>query len=430
MNNLLEIKDYREYKEALDKQMMESAEGFVRIGYLLKLAKDTDILQESGYANVNDFAKAEYGIDKTLVSRFISINDRFSEGGNSQVLKTKYQGFGYAKLVIMLQLPDSLNEELTKDYSKREIQALKDEVDEEKKISDLEVLAEGTNEEMTELDQAILKICEENPETYLNIHKAFTEGTIDHDNIIGLFAPAGEIIYSVRIQGVGRVAYSFKEGENTVSSINLRSSEKNVYTLNDIILAVRNTLYTTETDTKTAWQQLYGREFPIEEKKEIAPVQHKSEKKPKAQKPAKVVKAKEEPKQEELHTIEESIPVPDPAEEPQEENKQESIEQKSDNTEEQLEGQKNIEDYPEAMPDEVEKVEGIVDSPDFEAEMAAVEESEFDIRNNIVAGALNIVNTLQSNSDKDRISQDILSRLISISESIKNNLKRLKERLE
>ena len=54
-----------------------------------------------------------------MVSRFISINDRFSEDGNSPVLRTTYQGFGYAKLAIMLQLPDTLNEELTPEYSKK-----------------------------------------------------------------------------------------------------------------------------------------------------------------------------------------------------------------------------------------------------------------------------------------------------------------------
>ena len=44
MNELEELKNYSEYKAALDKQIKESAEGFVKIGYLLKLAKDTDIL--------------------------------------------------------------------------------------------------------------------------------------------------------------------------------------------------------------------------------------------------------------------------------------------------------------------------------------------------------------------------------------------------
>ena len=69
-------KTYSDFKKELDKELTQSAESFVRIGYLLKIARDTEILAESGYNNVNDFAAAEYGLDKSQVSRFININDR------------------------------------------------------------------------------------------------------------------------------------------------------------------------------------------------------------------------------------------------------------------------------------------------------------------------------------------------------------------
>lgn len=79
MEHIIYQKTYQEYKQELDAVLTRTAEDFVQIGYLLKVARDTNILAESGYATVTDFAKAEYGIDKTQVSRFISINDRFSE---------------------------------------------------------------------------------------------------------------------------------------------------------------------------------------------------------------------------------------------------------------------------------------------------------------------------------------------------------------
>lgn len=41
-----EYKSYRDYKAAVDEELKRSAEGFVRIGYLLKVARDTDILVE------------------------------------------------------------------------------------------------------------------------------------------------------------------------------------------------------------------------------------------------------------------------------------------------------------------------------------------------------------------------------------------------
>ena len=114
-------KTYQEYKQELDAVLTRTAEDFVQIGYLLKVARDTNILAESGYATVTDFAKAEYGIDKTQVSRFISINDRFSEDGYSDHLLTSYKGFGYAKLTLMLQIPDEINEVLPPTLSKAEI---------------------------------------------------------------------------------------------------------------------------------------------------------------------------------------------------------------------------------------------------------------------------------------------------------------------
>ena len=84
MEQIIEYqKTYQEYKAELDGELQRTAEGFVRIGYLLKVARDTNILKESGYTNVTEFAKAEYGIDKTQVSRFIHINDKFAENGYS-----------------------------------------------------------------------------------------------------------------------------------------------------------------------------------------------------------------------------------------------------------------------------------------------------------------------------------------------------------
>lgn len=78
-----EYGSYQEYKAAVDTELQRSAESFVRIGYLLKVARDTDILSGSGYGSVNEFADAEYNLDKSQVSRFIRINDEYSEGGYS-----------------------------------------------------------------------------------------------------------------------------------------------------------------------------------------------------------------------------------------------------------------------------------------------------------------------------------------------------------
>ena len=86
MDEITYQKTYKEYKADLDAELLRSAESFVRIGYLLKVARDTNILAESGYKTVAEFAEAEYSLNKTQVSRFISINDKFSENGYSERL--------------------------------------------------------------------------------------------------------------------------------------------------------------------------------------------------------------------------------------------------------------------------------------------------------------------------------------------------------
>jgi hypothetical protein len=426
MNELEELKNYSEYKAALDKQIKESAEGFVKIGYLLKLAKDTDILKDSQYSNVIEFARAEYGIDKTMVSRFISINDRFSEDGNSPVLRTTYQGFGYAKLAIMLQLPDTLNEELTPEYSKREIQTLKEEMDKEKTISDLEIYAEGKDSEKTELEQIVYKICEENIEVYERIYKAVTHEQLTSNSVINIFAPAGDMIYSVRVQGAGRKAVSFKQGED-VSVVSLRTSEKDTYNPQEVLNAVVNmiarNIVDSKNDAKTVWQQIYGIEYP--KKDEVAPVQQNGKTNSESKKPEKkmkVVKAK----QEEIHNIEKSVPKVSPIEQSKELEK--PIKTESEHIDEQLEGQKNIEDYPEVMPD-VEQVEGTVENIPLEDEKLSENKNDkyrnpADIRNNILTAITNIKFALEVNED---ITNNIIDRLIALTDNIKTELKELKK---
>lgn len=433
MNKLEELKNYSEYKAALDEQIKESAEGFVKIGYLLKLAKDTDILKDSQYSNVIEFAKAEYGIDKTMVSRFISINDRFSENGNSPMLRTTYQGFGYAKLAIMLQLPDTLNEELTPEYSKREIQTLKEEMDKEKTISDLEIYAEGKDSEKTELEQIVYKICEENIEVYERIYKAVTHEQLTSNSVINIFAPAGDMIYSVRVQGAGRKAVSFKQGED-VSVVSLRTSEKDTYNPQEVLNAVVNmiarNIVDSKNDAKTVWQQIYGIEYP--KKDEVAPVQQNGKTNSESKKPEKkmkVVKAK----QEEIHNIEKSVPKVSPIEQSKEPEK--PIKTESEHIDEQLEGQKNIEDYPEVMPD-VEQVEGTVENIPLEDEKLSENKNDIpndendkyrntaDIRNNILTAITNIKFALEVNED---ITNNIIDRLIALTDNIKTELKELKK---
>nr|DAM26547.1 MAG TPA: Protein of unknown function (DUF3102) [Caudoviricetes sp.] len=363
-------KTYQEYKKELDAVLTRTAEDFVQIGYLLKVARDTNVLAESGYATVTDFAKAEYGIDKTQVSRFISINDRFSEDGYSDHLLTSYKGFGYAKLTLMLQIPDEINEVLPPTLSKAEIQDIKDEVDAESKVTDIEVEIEKAEAaavtdkpmlppEGSPLYRNLWQLGKEQEELFRKLWMVcFMEtasGNRNNAEIMDVLIPQGDAVYTVRIPGERRTQIIVNSEGATV--VNLKTLERNKYTEDQICLVARS-LVDGGSSPEEQYKKLYGEDLTPEEP-EIAPVQptdSPKEKKPEKRKESRVTKAntepKKKPKEPEKKPEQMTIPgaAPDPApEEPQTQvNDSPSGETDADD---QVPGQTDLEnDFPQYCP--------------------------------------------------------------------------------
>ena len=276
---------YRELKVAMDSEMGKTAESFVRIGYLFKMARDTDVLQESGYSSYLEFAEKEYSMDKSQVSRFINIHTKFSDPEDPTRLSEKYQGFGSAKLAIMLTLPDTIIEELTPTFAKSDIQAVKEELEAESKISDLEVIAEQAEtakeadgqQEPDILHQVVGQILDGDLYMRIKIRQALKSARKEA-LIQEILAPAGEAMHSVRIKGVGRLMLSVKGLDTETALINVRSDSKEMYSWDALIQAVED-YCSSHTDPEP------------EKKPEVAPVQQ--EKKPEKRKISKVTKARE-----------------------------------------------------------------------------------------------------------------------------------------
>lgn len=205
---------YEDFKTELDTELSKSAEGFVRIGYLLKLARDTDVLA-GRYSSVTEFAQAEYGIDKTTVSRWMRINDKFSEGGYSDQLLEQYRGFGYAKLSLMLQIPDAINETLTPAYSKADIQQIKEDVDTEKQVSDIEVMIDEMEHPQT--DDRLL--------AFLKAIDMPDKWDDENYTAIELLAQQGDGYVSARVPGVGKLGMTIMDGKDEVTLTNIRTGE-------------------------------------------------------------------------------------------------------------------------------------------------------------------------------------------------------------
>lgn len=117
------LDEWTQWKEDIRRKLAETAGNFVYIGYRLKQIRDSGMYD--GAADIFAFAEKEYGLGKSTVSRFIAINEKYSEGGNSLELKEEFRNFSSSKLSEMLTLPDSEIALITEKTTVREIRELK-----------------------------------------------------------------------------------------------------------------------------------------------------------------------------------------------------------------------------------------------------------------------------------------------------------------
>lgn len=284
MNDVVWTKSYEDYKNEVGQELTRASESFVRIGYLLKAARDTDVLKDSEYGEGNyiQFAEREFGLEKTQVSRFIRINDRFSEGGNSDVLKEEYRGYGTRKLGIMLTLPDELTEELSPDYTVEEMETIQQEVKEEQEITPIERYAEELEAEKNKekaaelakddiLGAALYQILEDKPDLYEELDGCRVEQFKD------ILSPIEDTMYICRPKGVGKLMVICKEEKITI--VNARSNEKQYFTWEDAQDAF---LYITEHGCggtpKENWTSIFGKPFPEEKDTKEAKNEQKHQK--------------------------------------------------------------------------------------------------------------------------------------------------------
>lgn len=275
-------KDYTSYKQELDIELNKAADGFVKIGYLLKVARDTNILAESGYRNVSEFAKIEYGLSKDVVSRYININDRYSQDGNSPFLAERYQGFGLAKLAEMLTLPDAIAEEITADTTKEEIRIIKKEYAEEQEISDIELAIEKAEVDTEKplrrdlfspsnhMENIIYDWLHVNPDEYLKLN--MTPDEYIPENLADIIAPSGNKTIISRVPGVGKLMMNIRDAGTDISVTNMRTGEKETYTWNRFKEYIYLLCCPMENEApKELWENIYNEKWtyePPEEKKQ------------------------------------------------------------------------------------------------------------------------------------------------------------------
>ena len=116
---------YEEAKNILREKLDNMKMSFIAAGYYMKYIRDHELFQKDGYESIWEFAEDNYGIKKSTASRWMSMNDKFSQGGNSPILADEYKGFEKSQLQEMLYLDDKQMEMVTPDMTVKEIREVR-----------------------------------------------------------------------------------------------------------------------------------------------------------------------------------------------------------------------------------------------------------------------------------------------------------------
>ena len=124
---------YSDAKKCLNSTIAASVRSLVAAGYYMKYIKDKEMYLQDGYKNIYEFAEDNYGIKASTATRWMQINDKFSQNGNSPHLKEEYRDFSKSKLQEMLYLTNEQLENVTPDMTVKEIRDTRNREKEEEK---------------------------------------------------------------------------------------------------------------------------------------------------------------------------------------------------------------------------------------------------------------------------------------------------------
>lgn len=116
---------YAEIKSKIKAKLNETTNNFIIIGYYLKQVRDSGAYIQDGYHNMEEFAQGEYRLSASTASRFMDINTKFSEGGNSLQIRSEYCNYGYSKLQEMLTVKENDMELITPATTVAQIREIK-----------------------------------------------------------------------------------------------------------------------------------------------------------------------------------------------------------------------------------------------------------------------------------------------------------------
>lgn len=189
------LDDWMEMKRKLQRELLGVKQSFVRIGFALRKIEDGKLYERDGYKSVAEFAKAEYGLEASTVSRFMSINREYSVDGYSEILRPEYEKLGRSQLEEMLKLPESDREMVRPETSREDIRELKRFNREDAEMEGANKSEENAVGEGDEIDRLIADFYKDNASTLLEVRKEWPDGGCQAKRLAEVVNPSGSRSY-------------------------------------------------------------------------------------------------------------------------------------------------------------------------------------------------------------------------------------------
>lgn len=122
----LSMDDYIQSKNEIKQELGGIVKNFVRIGWQLTRIDKSGAYKHDGYNTIAEFARTEYGMNPSGVSRFMKVYEKYSVPGDIPELKEQYREFKFNNLVEMLQLPEEDQQIFHPEDKREDIRELKD----------------------------------------------------------------------------------------------------------------------------------------------------------------------------------------------------------------------------------------------------------------------------------------------------------------
>ena len=122
----LSMDDYIQSKNEIKQELGGVVKSFVRIGWQLTRIDKSGAYKHDGYNTIAEFARTEYGMNPSGVSRFMKVYEKYSVPGDTPELQEQYKDFKFAQLTEMLQLPEEDRQIFHAEDKREDIRELKD----------------------------------------------------------------------------------------------------------------------------------------------------------------------------------------------------------------------------------------------------------------------------------------------------------------